>query len=188
MLWASYLSGDANPSRLFEGVKFRLAITLSYKYCNTFVYYSTRYLRWYAEERPEMFAKYEYSRTTSLIRPASLPKCGHNILNSILEKVCQNNSLRSYVSRSGPSFFYHNRPVNWIRATTFIPKFQSERDGFKISSQLRKLKFQNSEQRDAFCCVINSTIFLSTGSLFRLLSSYRPRFVAISCQCGYPCC
>lgn len=55
--------------------------------------------------------------------------------------------------------FYHNAPVNWIRAHSFIPYFKSERDGEKASTQLKQLKFNIGEKANAATSVICSSLF-----------------------------
>ena len=52
------ISADANPSILFPGVKFRLAIFTVGN--NAIGNYSTKYTRWYAEERNYLFDKLSY--------------------------------------------------------------------------------------------------------------------------------
>ena len=203
-LHLSFLSGDANPSKLFAGVKFRLCIGLakiskhgdrkSYTqhpvqgtgiprlrpnstappspvlYDATpvsshrdklpyFTYYSTRYIRWYAKARDTLFSSLQYCQSTDAIIKGSLPKVGQDVELAILKKLTEQPPLRSYMGHGDKPLYYHNCPVNWIRATTFVPGFRSDRDGTKVSSQIRQLNFQSEVLRDAAVCVINSTLF-----------------------------
>src|SRR5919198_229939 len=61
-LWVSHWSGDAHPAKLFEGVNKRLEIVISRRRsiakCRVF---SSKYLKWYSEERPTLFTLYTLS-------------------------------------------------------------------------------------------------------------------------------
>lgn len=158
-LHLSFLSGDANPSRLFEGVKFRLCIGLAKIGIDRFAYYSTKYVRWYAGERNTLFSSLQYCRSGDAIIKGSLPKIGRYIELAILKKMSGQPPLHKSLGCGDKPLYYHNCPVNWIRATTFIPAFRSDREGTKVSSQIRRLNFQDEGLRDAAICIINSTLF-----------------------------
>ncbi len=158
-LHLSFLSGDANPSRLFEGVKFRLGIGLAKAGTGGCTCYSTKYVRWYAEERSTLFTSLQYCRSTDAIIKGSLPKIGQEIELAILEKMAGQPPLYKFTGFGDNALYYHNCPVNWIRATTFVPAFRSDRDGTKVSTQLRQLNFQSERLRDAAICIINSSLF-----------------------------
>jgi hypothetical protein len=158
-LHLSFLSGDANPSRLFAGVKFRLGIGLAKAGTGGCTYYSTKYVRWYAEERSTLFSSLQYCRSTDAIIKGSLPKIGQEIELAILEKMAGRPPLCKFTGFGDKALYYHNCPVNWIRATTFVPAFRSDRDGTKVSTQVRQLNFQNEQLRDAAISIINSSLF-----------------------------
>ncbi len=158
-LHLSFLSGDANPSRLFEGVKFRLSIGLAKAGTGGCTCYSTKYVRWYAEERHTLFGLLQYCHSTDAIIKGSLPKIGQEIELAILEKMAGQPPLCKFTGFGDKALYYHNCPVNWIRATTFVPAFRSDRDGTKVSTQVRQLNFQNEQLRDASACIINSSLF-----------------------------
>ena len=155
----SFLSGDANPAKLFEGVKFRLCIALARAGKDEFAYYSTRYVRWYAEARNTLFSSLRYCQSTSAAMKGSLPKLGQDIEFAVLKKVLGQSPLRTFAGLGNETLYYHNCPVNWIRATTFVPSFRSDRDGVKVSSQIRQMNFEHESLRDAAVCIINSTLF-----------------------------
>ncbi len=161
-LHLSFLSGDANPSKLFEGVKFRLCIELAKvnrEKLADFTYHSTRYVRWYAEARDTLFSSLQYCQSTDAIIKGSLPKVGQDVELAILKKMIEQSPLRSFMGHRDKPLYYHNCPVNWIRATTFVPRFQSDRDGMKVSSQIRQVNFSSEGLRDAAVCIINSSLF-----------------------------
>ncbi len=158
-LHLSFLSGDANPSRLFEGVKFRLCIGLAKIGTDRLTYYSTKYVRWYAGERNTLFSSLQYCHSSNAIIKGSLPKIGQDIELAILKKMSGQPPLHKFADFGDKPLYYHNCPVNWMRATTFIPAFRSDREGTKASSQIRQLNFQDERLRDAAACIINSTLF-----------------------------
>ncbi|NLU47440.1 MAG: SAM-dependent methyltransferase, partial [Syntrophomonadaceae bacterium] len=55
--------------------------------------------------------------------------------------------------------YYHNAPIFWIRAHSFVPFFKSERDGIKISTQLKSLFFETKSKSKAASGVLCSTLF-----------------------------
>jgi hypothetical protein len=116
-------------------------------------------MRWYAEERDKLFHSLEYCMSTQAIMNGSLPKIGHEIELAILQKMTGQPPLNNFMDHGNYPLYYHNCPVNWIRATTFVPRFSSDRDGMKVSSQIRLVNFQSEDLRDAAVCIINSTLF-----------------------------
>jgi len=158
-LHLSFLSGDANPSRLFEGVKFRLCIGLAKAGTGECTYYSTRYVRWYAEEREALFSLLRYCNSTAAIIKGSLPKIGQEVELAILEKMAGWSLFCKFTGCGDKALYYHNCPVNWMRATTFKPAFRSDRDGVRVSTQVRQLNFEHEQLRDAAACIINSSLF-----------------------------
>jgi len=151
------LSADANPQRLFEGVKFRLAIffaTNNYMGC-----YTTKYTRWLAEERKNLF--------TALVKYFDVEDYSYQ---NIIPKIANPNFIRAIrkVRKEQPFFYtcsgsnhclYHNAPVNWIRSHSFIPYFCSERDGEGVTTQLKSLSFDSTTKVKIASSIINSSLF-----------------------------
>ena len=151
------LSADANPQRLFEGVKFRLCIFIVNNTHNG--QFSSKYTRWFAEERKYLFSahliynsiyKYYYNNIIGKI-PSEL---WHNIIKKV------NPEKQFFYTSTGNNLcLYHNAPVNWIRSHSFIPYFCSERDGEGITTQLKNIPFDNSSKVKIASCIINSSLF-----------------------------
>ena len=151
------LSADANPQRLFEGVKFRLAIffaTNNYMGC-----YTTKYTRWLAEERKNLF--------TALVKFSDVEDYSYQ---NIIPKIANPNFIKAIrkVRKEQPFFYtcsgsnhclYHNAPVNWIRSHSFIPYFCSERDGEGVTTQLKSLSFDSTTKVKIASSIINSSLF-----------------------------
>ena len=114
------LSADANPSHLFAGVKFRLAIFFVSDALSGF--YSTKYRRWYSEERPNLFKNVEFNDASGYSYKHVLTKIPSPFYAKIYNKI-QSESKRLWAERGDEICYYHNAPVNWVRSHTFTPYF-----------------------------------------------------------------
>ena len=163
-------SGDANPSRLFDGVKFRLAIFIgSHKGGGIF---TTRYMRWYAKERQNLFARLEYTSVGDLRYEMAIPKVSSAEHRTVLSKLGHHRP-RVHILGSGSRVLYHAAPVNWIRAHTRPPYFHSARDGYKMSVELKPLAV--AENKLSVQAVLCSTTFfiwwLSRSDCYHLIKT-----------------
>ena len=151
------LSADANPQKLFEGVKFRLTIFFATN--NGKGLYSTKYTRWFAEERKVLF--------TSLVKYNSIDNYNYqNIIPKIPGKlyISALNKMRSqhvffFMGNGNHICRYHNAPVNWIRSHSFVPYFCSERDGEGITTQLKPISFYDQADVEIASSILNSSLF-----------------------------
>ncbi len=153
------LSADAHPQKLFEGVKFRLSIFLGTNAHRGA--YTSRYRRWFADERKFLFSSIAtYTPLGDYYYPAIIGKVPNPLFNSIWRKI--NSQRQFFFSQIGNSIcYYHNAPVNWIRAHSFVPYFKSERDGEGVTTQLKSLSFSNKEYaRIAMCILVSSVYFI----------------------------
>ena len=84
-LYLFNISADANPSVLFPGVKFRLAIFIV---TNTGLgVYTTGYSRWYAEERNNLFSLLRYIDIGDMQYDTAIPKVSDHLHYSILRRL-----------------------------------------------------------------------------------------------------
>ena len=125
------ISGDAHPSVLFPGVKFRLAIFLSTTQQNKGLY-TTKYSKWFSEERENLFQLIEYVSVNQQSQNF-IHKLSTRVHSDIIEKLLKHKGSLA-LHQGKHTTYYHNAPVHWIRAHSFIPYFHSERDGEKIST------------------------------------------------------
>ena len=150
------LSADANPQKLFEGVKFRL--------CIFFVsnahkgHFSTKYTRWYAEEREFLFKKITYVEDDGYSYGNVIGKIPSPLVISALNKM-RKEAFYYFCETGNYKCLYHNAPVNWIRSHSFIPYFSSERDGEGITTQLKIIPFNNQKKVKIGSALINSSLF-----------------------------
>ena len=135
------ISADANPSVLFNGVKFRLAIFVVSNYGKgTF---TTGYSRWYADERDRVFDLVAYTDIEELRYKTAIPKVSNRLHLQVLRKMFNadwqlQHTLPVKDSSTRP-VYYHSTPVNWIRSHSTAPYFRSDRDGVKAPNGLNTL-------------------------------------------------
>lgn len=150
------LSGDANPSHLFPGVKFRLAVLFVSDWFSGS--YSTKYTRWYSEEREHLFKTVEFNDMGDYSYKHILVKIPSPFYEKIYSKVLAEKTLL-WKEQGDSTCYYHNAPVNWIRSHTFTPYFCSERDGEGVSTQLKKLSFSSHHDMVIASAILNSSLF-----------------------------
>ena len=168
-LHLSTFSGDANPSKMFDGVKFRLSIFIaSDKGGGVF---TTRYMRWYAKERGHLFARLEYVPLGDAAGARIIPKVSSVVHRDILTKLADCRTDPGILIRSGDRILYHGAPVNWIRAHTRPPYFHSARDGHTMSSEIRRFNVSETSRGSIQAILCSTTFFLwwlSWGDCYHL--------------------
>ncbi len=150
---------DDRPSKLFDGLEhIRATILIVRKQANDKNVFSTSYTRWNAEYRAFLFDSLSFMKNENLTFNGAIPKVGNinhrTILNNLQKfKPLSNNLFGNHV------IYFHNAPQYWIRATTKPPYFWNEKDGEKISVQIKALAFSDKVQKAVACSVLNSSIF-----------------------------
>jgi hypothetical protein len=159
---ASFYSGDAHPSVLFTGVKFRLAILLQEIWSQTPDYQSTMFQRWFSEARGELFGNISYVKSGEKFRASGLmPKLGSAVYRDIVSRLSsQDKTLGSALKGSSPHRVYSHRIVaHFIKAMDFVPYFRSDRDGQKRSDDYKLFCVDSELSMHALSAVLNSTSF-----------------------------
>jgi len=161
--WLSYYSGDAHPSVLFPGVKFRLCIAIHARRADSSSgLQSGRYVRWLPDERPSIFSLLRYAQVTpALIRDGLIPKLGFDVLATLLGKVLQERSrLGDFIRKDGRYEVYCHRIVaHFMKATDFVPFFSNERDGEKKSEDYKVFPVARADLRPVLAALLNSNLF-----------------------------
>ncbi len=150
------------PAKLFVGAEQRLAIYILQQSSKPFdVLYASRYHRWHKEFRSHLFAVTEHADVTQMPFKNSVPKIYSNIEQSLWEKLSQFSVLGKYFvgSRTPYTIYFHNAPRYWIRAMDFAPYFWNERDGKKISTQVKSLYLTAELDEVVVVAALNSSLF-----------------------------
>ena len=167
-LFISNWSGDAHPSKLFEGVNKRLEIILArhYRTKDDASIYSLKYLKWYAEERAYLFnALPIYRKITSLNKvsffPSSVPKIHSDLELGILEKlrICKRH-IASLVGTTGQYRLYYTRKVSFfLQFLDFIPEIRDKHGKPRTPSELKILTFNDEQLRNISLGCLSTSLF-----------------------------
>ncbi|HQQ95754.1 MAG TPA: Eco57I restriction-modification methylase domain-containing protein [Cyclobacteriaceae bacterium] len=168
-LHISNWSGDAHPSKLFEGVDKRLHIVLASRakndqsrICKTYV---TRYIKWYSDERSSLFdVKTNYyllDKKESAVFPTSLPKLSSKIEESILKKIKKCVSVAQQQSPAASSHvIYYTRKVSFfLQFLDFIPTVKDSEGKTREPSELKTLFFDDDHTKNVILSGFNSSVF-----------------------------
>ena len=159
-IWFAHF--DDRPAKLFDGLEhIRATILLTQKGTGPAdAIRATRYNRWYSENRASLFETLEYSEPLSCRFHGAIPKTGTGLAENILRRLQEHTPLREYLVRdSQHTVFLHNAPQYWIRATDFPPYFWNERDGEKLSGQIRRISLRTAMDAKCATAVFNSSLF-----------------------------
>ena len=150
------------PAKLFVGAEQRLAIYILQQSSKpSDVLYASRYHRWHKQFRSHLFAVTEHTNVTQMSFKNSVPKMYSNIEQSLWKKLSQFSVLGKYLigSRTSYTIYFHNAPRYWIRAMDFAPYFWNERDGEKISTQVKPLYLTAELDAAVVVAALNSSLF-----------------------------
>ena len=153
------ISGDANPSRLFPDVKFRLVIFVVSN--NGKGMFTSGYTHFYADERDTLFSLLSYTDIEDLRYETAIPKVSSVLHRRVLTKL--NSHRRPWLATNpslGNEVLYHSAPVNWIRAHTYTPYFHSERDGQKRSTELKPIHLKPTAIPSLHSILCSTTFFI----------------------------
>ena len=153
------ISGDANPSRLFPDVKFRLAIFVASNSGEGM--FTSGYTHFYADERDTLFSLLCYTDIGDLRYPTAIPKVSSPLHHQVLKRL--NSHQRAWQeAKPNPEneLLYHSAPVNWIRSHTSTPYFHSERDGEKKSTELKSLYAESGPLPSIHSILCSTTFFI----------------------------
>jgi hypothetical protein len=160
-LYLSYFSGDAHPSVMFEGVKYRLSIVLaSHSKQELPAIYTSGYIRWYADGRSYLFSTLSYTKIPFHKNYLRFAKISHTIAKHILQKIlAKNYPVGTYLQKNGEGHInYHRSPVFWIRAMDFEPYFHSTTRQRSLD-HLKDLYSSSQKYANALGAILNSTCF-----------------------------
>ncbi len=156
---------DDRPSKLFDGIHHaRIAIVLMQKAHNAdaSALFATSYNKWYKEERPILFQRLAYAKSSQYSPIGYFPKIGSDVEASLLEKLLsRTNYLATWIhnQETAHKIYYKITGVgHWFTITARPPRFL--RDG-KESSSTREhfICFASKAIRDRALALLNSSLF-----------------------------
>lgn len=124
-----YYNFDDRPGKIFSGIEHcRSTILISYKGSGIKEVITSKYHRWYSEDRNRLFD--DLSTTSYKLREFNeiIPKIGTEIEKKILDKlitIANNRKIEDYASGDG-KIWYHNAPQYWIHSHLegYVPKVE----------------------------------------------------------------
>ena len=165
-VWVSHFSGDANPSKLFEGVKFRLDIVLSESGTNARTW-SSKYVKWFVAERGGLFEGLTYAEAVPATWHLGLiPKTGNAVAASIVTKLFRRPQLEFSLGSGSDPVYVHRVMTMFIKCFDFVPYFSNEVDGVKKSEDYKPFRFRDPETARIALAILNSSTFFFYFILF----------------------
>lgn len=156
-LWMSHF--DVYPCKLFEGAKQRLTILITGRITDTPVVFTTRYNRWWPDERDTLMPNIYYGHINFDTELSVIPKAPCRTSISILKKIARQRPLQYSESQGSPSFYVHRIPYNYIKAFNFVPYFWNEVDGEKKSEDYKPYRVAQPEATGPVLAILNSNLF-----------------------------
>jgi len=145
LIYISAYSASDQPSSLFEGVRDRLCIYIIKVNNGKKELYGTNFLKWFSEARVYLFESINYSKLGNNNNFIDfIPKIGNGLAKQIYNKMFSFNKLINFVVKNGKYvIYYHESPVHWHKAWSFIPYYFQEGLGETRSCSLRELRFSD---------------------------------------------
>ena len=143
-----YSSYAMRPAKLFDGVEKHLSILLA-NHTEPKNIFSSKYYRWYSENRDYLFQSLQYTQVNKLhFHNDSIPKVGTIIETSILKKIKTNQSISSSTLNFSKYIVYHTRKLRYfLQFLDKAPIIYESNGAVRISSELKEIYFKSEEDR-----------------------------------------
>lgn len=147
------------PGKLFDGVEKHLSIFIAHGGESSI--YSTKYHRWYTEERKDLFNTISYVKLPSeILSIGSIPKVGDNVGVCILKKILSNKAMSLSACTDSEYHLYHTRKLRYfVQFLDKAPIIYNEDGSLRVTSELKTIKYDSDEKRYAAIAVYLSTLF-----------------------------
>ena len=155
-----YSNFSMRPGKLFDGVEKHLSIYVAVNNEKGIVH-STKYHRWYSEERKELFKTLSYvTIPLQILDKGSIPKVGDRIAVNILLRINRDKNM-AYSSCSESEFaLYHTRKLRYfVQFLDKAPIIYNEDGSLRVTSELKSIKYDSDEKRYAAIALYLSTLF-----------------------------
>jgi len=120
--------------------------------------YTTKYNRWYSENRSELFDNIEFVKLNQFdFFEGSIPKVGSEIEKNILKKVFSfNKKIKDYITKeNGQKVFYGSGVQYWIKSMNM-----NSTDVYEdIKRSSGEKDFSVTCNNDLIVCILNSSLF-----------------------------
>jgi hypothetical protein len=158
-LWLS--SFGIRPSKLFEGAEQRLSICLCYssEQSGQARVFTTKYHRWYNEERQTLLSLMAYQEVTDLVSRYGYPKVSTSTEREILAKMPIHRLGNYFDEDASECLYWHRIPGYFIKAVDFVPYFFSDRDGEKKSEDYKVFGLKRKTDKGVIVALLNSSLF-----------------------------
>lgn len=154
-LFLSAYSGHTCPGVLFPGAANRYAVWLGRRGDKPPQAWSAGYRRFFASERPAVFATLGYTPVAPAIA-AGAPKIASTIEVGLLARLATGGGRLGDALGGDATLWVFATPIFWPKALTFAPEFVGV--GRVGASPYRPLAVR-AELRDAVACALNSSLF-----------------------------
>jgi len=152
---------DDRPAKLFpslEHCRSSIIIGTKIKTAKNRTIKTTKYNRWYSDERGKLFNDLKYVECSDLVKDGIIPKIGTQIEKNLLNKISLSPKLETFLEKKSKYVaWYHNAPQYWIRVMDFVPLFNSKSG--KISSHVKPIYIKNQAHSKIIIAVLNSSLF-----------------------------
>jgi hypothetical protein len=153
-----YSSYSMRPAKLFDGVEKHLSIFIANRSGQNQLY-STKYHRWYSEDRDSLFSLIRYaSISLKSFHNDSIPKVSTINETSIISKIKKNKSISTFTLKSSQHKVYHTRKLRYfLQFLDTAPKIFEEDGSLRITSELKEICFKSDEER-----LVANALYLSS--------------------------
>jgi hypothetical protein len=167
-VFISNWSGDAHPSKLFEGVDKRLQIVLIHRRNGPqpAKVHTSKYQKWYSDERPALFEcspTYLGLSNFALYQFFSgpLPKISLPIEDELISKLlsCKSNIGMHSTVHGKNVIFYTRKSSFFLQFLDFVPELWDSQGNLREPSELKELRFEHEAMRDFCLAALSSSLF-----------------------------
>ena len=164
-IWVSHY--DFRPSKLFDGAEQRLTIFVL-RPRRAGAIHSTRYNRWYADQRNCLFPSLAYTTWNGVSALRDVwPKLAGEQSTTVLKKIrAQEREVVSVLGSGSPArLFYKNTGILYYTTFTHEAPICFINGKRTPSSRETVLGFSNPQARHALHCLLNSSVFFASYQL-----------------------
>ena len=153
---------DDRPSHLFTGLdKNTLSVILVGQKNVKCKVFSTRLIRWKAEERPILFETLSIAKSPECKLAGCFPKIGSNAEQKIWDNLHSvKNTINLRLKKHGRFTTHYSRKINsFIQVLNFVPEVRNAEGEIRPPSEFKPLTFSLEEESISVFCTYNSSLF-----------------------------